>query len=189
MGTTSTYGWHYPESTDPPNGAAQMQQLANDIEGTLSSMDTRLSNPPVVQLVCNNNNQQFPSSTSQNVLYSAALIDTHGGWNGTDSYVFKQAGIYIVGGSFTWGAEDDGYRQIKAAINGTNVRGSQGSFNPIYNVHVCPTWTVAQPVRVSVGDALTIIAWQSTGSTIAATSSVSSGLEFQPTLYAYKIAD
>lgn len=36
MGTTNKFGFRYPEPTDSPDGAAQIQALAEDVEGTLS---------------------------------------------------------------------------------------------------------------------------------------------------------
>lgn len=40
MGTTNIYGWHYPGPGDEPDGASQMQQLAEDAEATLSGIET-----------------------------------------------------------------------------------------------------------------------------------------------------
>ncbi len=35
MGTTTTYGWPYPELTDPPDGAGQIKALANAVDTTV----------------------------------------------------------------------------------------------------------------------------------------------------------
>lgn len=43
MGTTNGYGLHYPESTYPPNGAGQMQQLAEDVDDTFTNFNTRIN--------------------------------------------------------------------------------------------------------------------------------------------------
>lgn len=40
MGTTNVYGWRYPEVGDQPNGPAEIQQVAEDIEGTVAGIDT-----------------------------------------------------------------------------------------------------------------------------------------------------
>lgn len=37
MGNTTTYGWPYPELTDPPDGASQMKALANAIDATVGA--------------------------------------------------------------------------------------------------------------------------------------------------------
>jgi hypothetical protein len=39
MGTTPTFGFPYPESSDPPDGPAQMQSLAESIDSTIVTRD------------------------------------------------------------------------------------------------------------------------------------------------------
>lgn len=46
MGTTAVYGWRYPASTDAPDGATQLQTLAQDIEATLAQYGLVLPQGP-----------------------------------------------------------------------------------------------------------------------------------------------
>jgi len=43
MPQTPTYSWPYPALSDPPNGAAQIEALAEAAESTVKSLDTRLT--------------------------------------------------------------------------------------------------------------------------------------------------
>lgn len=40
MGTTNVYGWRYAEVGDPPNGPLELQQAVEDIEATVSGLET-----------------------------------------------------------------------------------------------------------------------------------------------------
>lgn len=191
MGTTNTYGFHYPESSDPPNGAAQIQQLAEDVETTLSAQVNRLAQPPAAQLFAATNTQQFADNTSIAVIFTATSFDTHNGWNGSDTYTCPVAGLYLVSGSFGWGAVSNGTRNVRLEVNGIRIPGSQGSVLPLNDGsnHVTPVATPARLVRLAVGDQVKLMAWQTSGGVMAATGSVSTQNEFRPTLDIAKVRD
>jgi hypothetical protein len=42
MGTTPNYQWPYPESTDVPDGAAQIRALGQAVDATMLALDTRV---------------------------------------------------------------------------------------------------------------------------------------------------
>lgn len=62
--TTPTYGIPYPESTDAPNGPAQMQALALEVEAELTRIDARLGTAPVVRKYTAGATWSKPASTT-----------------------------------------------------------------------------------------------------------------------------
>lgn len=49
MGATNNYGLHYPESTDTPDGATQMRQLAEDVDSAIGGVDAKATGIAKVQ--------------------------------------------------------------------------------------------------------------------------------------------
>lgn len=192
MGTTNNYGLRYSESSDPPNGAQQIQDLAEDVDAALAGVANALGHPPAAQMVCSNNVQQFPTGVSAPVTFNSAPIDTAGGWNGSDSYTVREAGVYMLSGSFGWGAVDGGYRNLRIEVNGTAVNGGQASILPIKDsdgLHVTLVQTPTTLQRCSVGDVIKLIAWSTSTTTTAATGSVSTHPEYRPTFNVTKVSD
>ena len=69
MGTTGNYGFHYPESTDAPDGAGQMQTLAEDVDTSLKTVDNKASAVPKIlagQVTVNPNASRQWLSTTDN---------------------------------------------------------------------------------------------------------------------------
>jgi len=70
MATTPTYGFHYPAQTDPPNGAAQIQQLATDVEAKFVTNDA---------LIAQHIPQFFEAATSADTILTTSTADLTGG--------------------------------------------------------------------------------------------------------------
>lgn len=122
MGTTGTYGWAYPEPTDAPDGATQIKALAQAADATLSSMDTRLSQPVRASLRQLTHTQVTQRNTNTAIEMDTVDFDSHGGWSAGNPtrYTCKVAGIYQFVGGIVYANDGDfsGKRQASWAVNG-----------------------------------------------------------------------
>ena len=94
MGTTPTYSWPYPESTDPvANGAQDIEDLALAVETTVSG----LTEGKVVQVVSATNNTQTTTSSTTFVAAGANVTITPTSASNSIVLVAFFAGLQMVG--------------------------------------------------------------------------------------------
>ena len=144
MGNTPVYGWPYPESSDPPDGAAQIAALANGIDNTLDPDKIEVTRSGWtgafvihrfgVLLVARWN--ATPDSGTANLTPGFVWGTVPGGvlWPGITTY-FVTAGT--TGGTETlaWNFTTGGELQCQATATVTALRGtmtaiSLGATNP-----------------------------------------------------------
>jgi hypothetical protein len=130
--TTAIYGWPYQELTDPPDGSAVGQDLAEAIEATVDGIDDRVTAletdnaRPVGRIVQGSAQSGIVNNTMTAVTFAAAdVIDTHGQHDpaSNNSRVTPNvAGIYDVDGSVAITGQTD-YTGVEAVIlfNGSAI--------------------------------------------------------------------
>lgn len=130
MPNTPIYSFPYPALTDAPNGAAQIQALAQAVEttlntqvSTLSANATTLANPARAQL------RTATGTSCTNSVFTALAFDTedfdsangHNTVTNNSRYTCQSAGVYMLmgGTGFTSGVVNN--RFIKWTVNGVDV--------------------------------------------------------------------
>jgi hypothetical protein len=132
--TTPIYAFPYPVLTDPPNGAAQIQALAEAVEDTISTLDSSVSgdlstlaNPArahlrttAVQAIPNN-------STGVAIEFDVEDFDTAGGHSTVTNntrYTAQVAGTYLLAGGYGFATSGTGNRVSRWLLNGSTVDAS-----------------------------------------------------------------
>lgn len=135
--TTPIYSFPYPVLTDPPNGAAQIQALAEAVEDSLNTVETSLAadtttlaNPARAQLrtaVA----QSIANNTATAVNFELEDFDTANGHStsvNTSRYTAQVAGTYLLGGGFAFNASATNNRLGAWRKNGTDIDGGTTAF-------------------------------------------------------------
>jgi hypothetical protein len=143
--TTPVYGIPYPSLADPPNGPAQLQALATEVEtefvrvdaaattlgGRVTTLENNLANVPLAYLV-QTTVQSIPSAVFTAIQFNTEPLDTAGGHDNVTNntrYTCKKAGKYLLGGGVAT-ASAAGFRAVRWSTNGTSIAGSQMDTNP-----------------------------------------------------------
>lgn len=145
MPTTPIYGIPYPSLSDPPNGPAQFQALALEVETELvrvdsaattlgnrvTTLENNLANIPVAHLI-QTSAQSIPSAVFTAIQYNTETLDTAGGHDNVTNntrYTCQKVGKYLLMGGVAT-ASAAGFRATRWALNGTSIAGSQMDTNP-----------------------------------------------------------
>lgn len=108
----------------------------------------------IVSFSGNKSSDQSVSANTTNVSYSS-LKDTHGAWNGTDTYIVPVAGDYIVSTT----TKASGSTELIAHVNGTstarmigtaNASNWFGASNIVYNLKVGDLLTFKSTASVTI---------------------------------------
>lgn len=140
MPVTSIYAFPYPALSDPPNGPAQFQALAEAIESKfvindatdttlgdrITDLENDLNSPPIAYLT-QSSAQSIPTATFTAITFNTEVIDTAGGHSDVTNnsrYTAQKAGYYLLGGGVTF-ASNSGFKATRWAKNGSSIAGSQ----------------------------------------------------------------
>lgn len=177
MATTPIYGIPYPVLGDAPNGPAQLQALALEVEnelvrvdaaaatlgGRVTTLETNLANIPIAHLV-QTSAQSIPSAVFTSIQFNTETIDTAGGHDNVTNntrYTCQKVGRYLLsGGVATVSAA--GFRATRWALNGTAIAGSQFDTNPQTGAE-WPCGVRSIVVTLAVNDFVEVQLYQDTG--------------------------
>ncbi|MFI5561499.1 hypothetical protein ACIA2T_19650 [Amycolatopsis japonica] len=101
MPSTPTYAFPYPALTDPPNGAAQIQALATQVESKLSITDanvsTVLADTAKVGGEWRASAQQNLATGANKLTFATNVVSPTGiTFNGTDTWTIVTSGVYTL---------------------------------------------------------------------------------------------
>lgn len=128
--TTPTYAIPYPESTDAPNGPAQMQALALEVEAEIARVDGLISAGPLVKAcrVYNSASISLTSGAYTALTFNSERFDTdtmHSTVSNQSRITFTTAGLYAFGGNVSFAANATGLRALGIRMGGATYLSSQ----------------------------------------------------------------
>lgn len=168
MPNTPIYGLPYPQLSEPPDGPAQFQALAEAVETELARIDADVAAiiadvKPYARLR-QTSVQSIPNATYTSVTFTTEDYDSVGGHStsvNTSRYTAQVAGAYVLGGGGSFAVNASGVRSCQWALNGTTIPGSTSpGFDPTITSNV-----VARPMVVvlAIGDYVELRLRQSSG--------------------------
>lgn len=173
MPTTPVYSFPYPALTDAPNGAAQIQALAEAVETRIQSLNSTVTTN--VATLANPARAQLRTATGTSCLtgtFTALAFDTedfdsangHNTVTNNSRYTCQSAGVYLLAGGtgFTSGVTNNKF--IKWQVNGVDVNaGTETSALPSGNTQNYAARVIM--VTLAVSDFVQLFAQQFSGST------------------------
>lgn len=168
MPNTPIYGLPYPQLTEPPDGPAQFQALAEAVETELARIDADISDiisdvKPYARLR-QTSVQSISNATYTGLTFTTEDYDSVGGHStvtNTSRYTAQVAGAYVFGGGAAFAVNAAGTRSTRWALNGTAIAGTTSpGFDPSVTSVV-----VARPMLVvlAISDYIELQARQSSG--------------------------
>lgn len=183
MGSTSPYAFPYPELTDAPNVASDMQDLAVAVNTEIVRVDgditTAQATADAVAAQADTHEIRFfakdgtiaalGSGAWTAVSFTTEVKDTNNGHStstNTSRYTCQVAGSYELYGGHRFASNSTGSRGARFSKNGTVITSTDNL------IPTTPSGQMALPAKTTqvdliVGDYVELEAWHNSGSTIA----------------------
>ena len=175
MPVTPIYSFPYPALTDPPNGAAQIQALAEAVETEIDSLDASqsatvatLANPARAQMRASVATS-VPNSTFTAIAFDLEDYDSAAGHStsvNNSRYTSQVAGKYYITGGVGFSATVTGNKFLEWRVNGVAVGAGLNSY-PAQTTNTSSFEARPMYVELAVGDYVQLFVQQLSGVTVS----------------------
>lgn len=169
-GFTVPLGFPYPTGGDPPDGAGQLQALAEAIDDAMVATyasAASVSSPPAARIT--GGSQPTTTGLGKVMNFNSVYFDNDGMADlvsDPQKLVVRTAGVYWVMATATFAPNNAGYEEFNLRKNLTVI--ARWASTPVDSAIIGLSPTVSALVQMAVGDTFDFFVLQETGTTVSA---------------------